>query len=402
LLLYRLVLPLIVTAVLCRSLIAWAKGRETTADVKERIRGPRQKGPSIWVHLSSVGEANAARPAILHLSKSHKVLVTTGTTTGRNAVRSWEIENVTAGLAPLDLVSVTRRFLSQNNVTAFIVIENELWPNRLLTAHRRDVPVILLNARMSASTMKTWSRFPKTAERIMSQVAAVFPQDRASADRFETLGAPADKISPPFNLKALYEPVTAPLPEIAQSFDRGQTILAAATHEGEDERILAGFASAQKERPNLRLILAPRHPERGPSIKAMSENVGFMTTLRSKGTNTEAVVFIADSLGEMDWWYRASAVAFVGGSLVPKGGHTPYEPAAYGCRIIHGPHIDNFESGYSELSDSQTVWQVITLEELGQAMLSALDAGPATSPFQANGSAIFEQLDLLCGAHSAN
>ena len=113
-------------------------------------------------------------------------------------------------------------------------------------------------------------------------------------------------------------------------------------------------------------------------------------------------VFVADSLGEMDWWYRASAVAFVGGSLVPKGGHTPYEPAAYGCRIIHGPHIDNFESGYSELSESQTVWRVTTPEELGKAMLSALDAGPATSPFKTNGSAIFEQLDRLCGAHSAN
>ncbi|WP_072899991.1 3-deoxy-D-manno-octulosonic acid transferase [Cognatiyoonia sediminum] len=395
-------MPLIVTAVLCRSLIAWAKGRETTADVKERIRGPRQKGPSIWVHLSSVGEANAARPAILHLSKSHSVLVTTGTTTGRDAVRSWSFANVNAGLAPLDLVSATRRFLSKNDVTALIVIENELWPNRLLTAHKRDVPVILLNARMSASTMKTWSRFPKTAERIMSQVAAVFPQDQASADRFETLGAPAAKICPPFNLKELYAPVTTPLPEIAQSFERDQTVLAAATHEGEDEIVLAGLALAQKERPNLRLILAPRHPERGPSIKAMSENAGFATTLRSDRTTTNADVFVADSLGEMDWWYRASAVAFVGGSLVPKGGHTPYEPAAYRCQIIHGPHIDNFRSGYSELSKSQSVWQVTTPEELGQAMLSALAAGPATSPFQANGSAIFEQLDLLCGAPSAN
>ena len=383
-------------AVIGRAVVGWLRGTESIGDLKARLFGITFGGPAVWVHLSSVGEANAARPIISHLAKSQKVIVTTGTSTGRDTVLSWTLGNVRSGLAPLDAVWLTKRFLRKNKITTLLIVENELWPNRLLTAMKVGVPIILINARMSESTFKTWSRFSGTARRIMSGVKAVFPQDLSSSRRLETLGASSSAIREPFNLKSLYQPVSTPLVDVASSFERPKTILAAATHEGEDEVVLESFAALHQKRPDLRLIIAPRHPDRAETIEQMSQGMGFKTTLRTENPQHVGTVFIANTLGEMDQWYRAAAVAFVGGSLVPKGGHTPYEPAAYGCQIIHGPYIDNFLDAYEDLGENQVLWTASNAHELVEALEVALEAPAAALPFQAKGTDILSDLDVLC------
>ena len=128
--------------------------------------------------------------------------------------------------------------------------------------------------------------------------------------------------------------------------DRASTVLAASTHEGEDEAIVQGFAAARATRPDLRLILAPRHPRRGPRIAALLERAGLAHATRSAGEvpGPDSAVYLADTMGEMALWYRLAGITFVGGSLVDAGGHTPFEPAGAGSAILHGPHVGNFRT----------------------------------------------------------
>lgn len=376
------------------------RGRGTWNDLAQRILGPRIEGPTIWMHLSSVGEANSIKAAVEHLSKSHRVLVTTGTTTGRDTIASWKLANVYSGLAPLDLGWITRIFLRQNQVLALIIVENELWPARILTTQGTGLPVIMLNARMSAATMRTWTRFPKTARRLLAGMTAILPQDRASADRLCDLGAPPSRMADPFNLKAIYRPKSEPLSKTAAQFDRSTTLLAAATHTGEEELILDAFSLAKAKEADLKFIIAPRHPKRGLEILAMAEASGLSAAVHSEEIFQDQDILIADSLGEMHHWYRAASAAFIGGSLVPSGGHTPFEPAAYRCPVIHGPHIENFEEAYAKLHRTQGAWEVTSAAELCNAFLEARLTRPTVSPFQANGDVVLASLDAALSGSS--
>jgi len=323
--------------------------------------------------------------------------VTAGTTTGRDAVLGWGLPNVETGLSPLDLGWITGRFIRRNQVRALIIVENELWPARILATQAAGLPVVMLNARLSASSMRTWQRFPQTARRMLSDMDAILPQDQASSDRIKELGAPTSIIATPFNLKSLYRPNTVPLPLIADLFSRETTLLAAATHEGEDEIVLQAFAKLRQEHSDLRLIIAPRHPDRGAAIKQISERFGYQTALRSGQELEDFDVFVADSLGEMHIWFQISAAAFIGGSLVPKGGHTPFEPAAYGCPIIHGPSVENFVDGYAEIAESQQIWRVTDANSLATAFREAMQTRPAPRSQQDDGSKVLEALDRALG-----
>lgn len=251
----------------------------------------------------------------------------------------------------------------------------------------------MLNARMSAATMKTWARFPQTANRILTGMTAILPQDQASSDRLEELGAPSHIIEAPFNLKSLYRAVLTELPEFAGSFDRLRTVLAAATHEGEEVLVFNAFKELQKTKSDLRLIIAPRHPNRGSEVAEMAARYGFSVSLRSADPTEPSDVFVADSLGEMHIWYRIASAAFIGGSLVPKGGHTPFEPAAYGCPIIHGPHIDNFKDAYADIDQAQKIWRVSSAEELAVAFQEAMQTEPEPHVSSGSGERVFAALD---------
>ncbi|MEY1554803.1 3-deoxy-D-manno-octulosonic acid transferase [Yoonia sp. R2331] len=350
----------------------WAvvRGREGWADFVARWRGPAMPDAAIWIHGASVGELAAAKPVIAALS-DHKIVVTANTTTGRARVASWSLPNVTPALAPFDFRRTARRMMV--NAGALIVIENELWPQRILAAHIAQVPVIVLGARMSDRSARRWANLPGVARNLLAPVRLVVPQDTHSSGHFAALGVDADALTPSLALKSAYVADDSALPDALRVFERQSTVLAASTHAGEEAAVLAAFTMARKNKPDLRLILAPRHPERATEVAALIKAQGVEMAQRSKGDAPNAAVYLADTLGEMPLWYRLAGVAFLGGSLVDRGGHTPFEPIAYGCPILHGPFVRNFADSYHTLDAEGGAVEVMDADTLADAMIAHLD-----------------------------
>ncbi len=365
-LIYLIVLPVLVTGRL------WAvlRGRESWGDFAHRMRGPAMPQGAVWIHGASVGEVASARQIIAAL-RAHPVLVTCNTATGRDSVASWGMAHVTPALAPLDFGGVARRMMAQ--ARALIVLENELWPNRILAAHAAQKPVILLGARMSDRSAAKWSKRNALAMRMLGPVALAVPQDPTSQNNLVGLGVPAEAMQGPIVLKAAYETDTTPLPDDLSAFGPGHTILAASTHAGEEALVLDAFTKALSEQPDLRLIVAPRHPNRAAEIAGLVKASGLTLAQRSRGEAPDALVYLADTLGEMSLWYRRAGVAFLGGSLVDRGGHTPFEPIAYDCPILHGPYVRNFKEIYGALDAEMAAIEVRDAASLSGAMIAHLD-----------------------------
>lgn len=388
--LYRILAPFIGLIIALRGLWAVVRGTETPQDLRERLIGPAVTGPAIWVHGASVGEMNAARPVISALAAKGQVLVTTTTLTGRARVRSWAIPGVTVSLAPLDWQWVSKRLVRKSQISGLVIIENELWPNRIVACHRAKRPVLMINARMSAKSAGTWTRFGSLARTVLSPMRIVAPQDAASAERLRKLGVAQSALIAPMNLKGLYAPDFSPIPAHLERFKRNKTFLAAATHDGEEDIILDAFAALHKDDPARQLIIAPRHPVRSQKVAELATARGFSCAYRSSDDPPDTAIYLADTIGDMHLWYRLAGAAFIGGSLVNKGGHTPYEPAAYGCPIVHGPYVANFADAYAALGHSNGAVAVKNSTEL----MSALREHVSDDQMAARAKMALEQPDL--------
>ncbi|MEM9249621.1 MAG: glycosyltransferase N-terminal domain-containing protein [Pseudomonadota bacterium] len=370
-LLYRTLLTLLAPGIAV--LLAWRvlRGRDTLADLRERLAHGQRTGarptnngplhrPCLWLHAASNGELTAARPMLDALRAAHptmRCVLTTNTTSGRDLGRSWSLPGTTVVLAPLDTRRVVRRFLQAHRPTALLIVENELWPNRMHLMQQLRHPVVLVGARMSTRSAQRWRRAARVLRPLLSHVALAVPQDAASAQAIAALGVPAERLTAPVSLKsAVVMAVPDPKRVHALGFDRDQTLIAASTHAGEEETILAAIAQARKARPALRLILAPRHPPRGPEVARLVRASGLSLAVRSEGAAPgDAAVFLADTLGEMPLWYAAAGICFIGGSLVEKGGHTPYEPAQFSCALLTGPHVENAAAAFAALRSAGAV-----------------------------------------------
>lgn len=339
---------------------------------------PRPAGRLLWLHGASNGEIASARGVVdraLALDPALLVLVSANTATGRDLAQGWGAPRVIATLAPFDLRGATVRFLDHWRPEALIVIENELWPGRLDLCAARGIPVAVLGARLSARSARLWGRFPGFARRVLGAIAWLSAQDEASRDRLAALGMPSNRLGPVVTLKS--SPALAPRGSTLP-WPRATTVLAASTHEGEEAIVLDAFQAASRQRPDLRLILAPRHPRRGPRIQALVAERGLPHAVRSAGAipGAETAVYLADTMGEMALWYQAAGLTFVGGSLIDEGGHTPYEPVAAGSAVIHGPHVANNADAYAALHKAAAAVEVADAAGLAAAILRLAD-GPA-------------------------
>ncbi len=373
--LYRLILTLILwPALSVRSRWDALTGRTLPTAMRERWlldRPTAEPGPYIWLHAASNGELASVRSlvtAALDRDPGLRFILTCNTETGRSLVESWNDPRISARLAPHDLRHTVRRFLDIWKPRALVVVENELWPERLVTCASQNVPVLVIGARMSDKSYRFWSRLPGLAQQLLGSLRFLSAQDRQSETRFLELGLPPDRLGPIVNLKSTVAATHAdePLP-----FVRETTLLAASTHEGEEEQVLSAFLRARAQRPELRLILAPRHPRRRDEIEDAIRKTGldFATRSRGEDPSAETPIYLADTMGEMDVWYRASGMTFVGGSLVDRGGHTPFEPAAHGSAILHGPHVANSAPAYAALSSAAAAVEVEDPETLAAAIL---------------------------------
>ena len=329
----------------------WLRATRGAAE-RERFGTPEAcERPVVWLHGASNGEMQAARSVVARLRARWPelaLMITVNSLTAREMVRGWGLEACEVRLAPVDHLPLVRAFLDRVQPIALVMIENELWPHRLSECAARGVPVLVLGGRMSARSARVWGWMPRLARRVIGPVSWLAPQDEAARARFLDLGLPEARLGPVMVLKA------AALAGAAQvaGFDRARTILAASTHEGEEAAVLAAFVAVLPRHPGARLILAPRHPRRRDEVEAEIAARGLACATRSRGGAPEgsAPVYLADTMGEMDLWYGAAGICFVGGSLTPRGGHTPFEPAAHGAAILNGPSLDNFAPAYAALA----------------------------------------------------
>lgn len=340
-----------------------------SATLRERLVAADAPAPAaIWVHGASVGELTSARPVIEALAERTSVLVTANSQTGRDMARGWSLP---ARLAPLDLPGALDRFLRAAQPRVLVTVESEFWPLRSRYLGQRGIAHAMIGARMSERSAATWGRLPRIIRPMLGRIAALSAQDQASEARLLALGLPARALMPRLDLKLL-QPARLEPPPAGESRDR--TILAASTHAGEDEPILDAFAKLRRQRPGLRLILAPRHPARAEAVAALIAARG-LPMLRRSDSWAEAPdrgVLLADTLGEMARWYAAAGICLIGGSLADHGGHTPWEPAGMACALLHGPNVSNFTESFEALHDRNAALAVAA-DSLAPALARLLD-----------------------------
>jgi 3-deoxy-D-manno-octulosonic-acid transferase len=328
-----------------------ARGKEDRERFAERhgvASRARPSGPLVWVHAASIGEAMSMLSLIDRLLIERprlNVLVTTGTVSSARlldhrlpAERAWH------QYVPVDLPAYVERFLAHWRPDLALWVESELWPNLVTAAHRRGVPLLLLNGRMSLRSFRGWQRLPGLVDALLGCFDLCLAQDAAQAERFRRLGAgAADTVG---DLKAAAPPL--PVDEDALAAVAAQTggrplWLAASTHEGEETAAATAHSLLALRWPGLLTIIAPRHPVRGDGIAAALSGEGLRVTRRARGEPVETAteIYLADTLGELGLFYRLAGIAFIGGSLVPVGGHNPLEAALLDCAILHGPDMSN-------------------------------------------------------------
>ncbi|SLN48267.1 3-deoxy-D-manno-octulosonic acid transferase [Roseivivax jejudonensis] len=367
-LIYRVLISLFAAAVLARLAL-----RGDADALRARLgAGPADPGRHVWLHAASNGELASARPIVAAWQAARPDLPLVVTCNSESGVALARDMGCAAALAPLDLKHAVGRFARRWGVNGHIALESELWPHRFT---RVPGPVALLGARMSARTARLWARLPGLARRTLGAVKFASAQDPASRDRLRALGLPRAAEGPVVDLKAFYQS-----PEIASddpagaAFDRVRTWLAASTHEGEEEIVLDAHVRAQAARPDLALILAPRHPRRGDTVAEMIAARGLAVRRRSRGeAPAPCAVYLADTLGEMPLWYAAAGIVFVGGTLGNRGGHTPYEPAAFGAALLHGPDTRNFAAPFAALAAADAARPVREAADLAAALTDLAD-----------------------------
>ncbi|MBV8682065.1 MAG: 3-deoxy-D-manno-octulosonic acid transferase, partial [Caulobacteraceae bacterium] len=268
------------------------------------------------------------------------VLVTSGTRASAELLAARLPAGAIHQFAPLDTPQATTRFLDHWRPDLAVFAESELWPNLILGAKRAGTRTALVSAKLSEASLAGWRRAPATARAVMGAFDLVLARDAAAAEGLRSLGVRVDGLA---DLKFGAPPL--PVDESALAAERAllgdrPLILAASTHEGEDAPILQAFAPL---RGQARLVIAPRHVERGPAIAALARDAGLSSALRSDGPAASPEVVVADTLGELGLWYRLSALAIVGGGFVAgPGGHNPLEPARLGCPFVSGRHVANW------------------------------------------------------------
>lgn len=359
------------------------KGKEDPARRGERYglaSVPRPTGPVVWIHAASVGETNAVLPLVERIvAGGRSVVFTTVTVTSAGIAARRLPAGAVHQYAPLDIAPFVERFLDHWRPDLAIFVESELWPATMSSLGRRGIAQIRVNARMSERSFARWSRFGSGLRDLFSRVTLALAQSEGDGVRLRGLGMPAVRVTG--NIKLDVPPPDAD-PTAVEAFRAlvpGRSIaVAASTHEGEEEIVAAAHRQLRASRPELLTIIAPRHPVRGPALRDQLAARGFNVALRSRGEPVEdgTDLYIADTLGELGIFYRVAPVAFIGGTLVPIGGHNPIEAVRLGTVVLHGPSVASCAEIYAALDAASPIGLVSDAAELAAA-LDALFADPA-------------------------
>ncbi|MGH7114507.1 MAG: 3-deoxy-D-manno-octulosonic acid transferase [Stellaceae bacterium] len=357
------------------------RGKEDGSRLSER-RGiasePRPPGRLVWVHAASVGEATAMLRLIERLLQARpglQILVTTGTVASARLLETRLPPGARHQFAPVDLPGWVARFLSHWRPDLALWVESELWPNLVLATHARGVPMMLINGRLSARSYRRWRRWPGLIGPMLGAFVQCLAQDAEQAERLRRLGA--RKAAAIGDLKAAGAalPVDqAQLSQLRRQIGARPLWLAASTHIGEEEIAAAVHRRLAADRPDLLTLIAPRHPARGDTIAAMLARRGLKVARRSRCDPVagETQIYLADTIGELGMFYRLAGIAFIGGSLTPKGGHNPFEAARLDCVVLHGPDMSNCTGMAAALAAAGAAQTVTGADDLAGAVAMLL------------------------------
>lgn len=379
---YRLALTVLDPLIRFYLFLRRKKGKEDPHRFPERLgytSVDRPLGPLVWIHAVSVGESLSTLPLLEKFHRDHpglNLLITTGTRTSAALLKDRLPEGVIHQFVPIDKLAAVRRFMDHWQPNLVLWFESELWPNLLMEIHERRVPMVMVNARLSDKAYGTWLRLKKLAKLLLSPVVLCLAQTTKDAARFQELGVrEAVDLG---NLKYAAGPLPhdkSVLIDLEKMVHGRKVWLATSTHVGEEDHIIGVHERLRTLHPGVLTVLAPRHPDRGDEIRGLIEKAGLICAQRSKGeiVSGQTDIYLADTLGELGALYRLAPIVFVGGSLVPKGGHNILEPGQLGCAIVHGPYMDNFSDIAMTFSAALASVQVRSSLELCNQLAYLMD-----------------------------
>ena len=376
-LLYSLLLTLGLVILLPRFAVDALRAGKYVTGLRERLgrvslQNDRDR-PLIWLHCVSVGETEAAKPLVKALSERfplHRLAISTTTVTGQQVAKRAFEDAATIFYFPLDLNWIVRRVLRTLRPSAVLIVETELWPNLLRECHRQSIPVALLNGRISQNSFRRYRWIRNFMRRVLANLSVAIMQSQADAERILELGMPADRLVTHGNIKFDGAELSETDTSLAESFrDRfgfsldQNIIVAASTHDPEETIVIEAFRRLidSKNANSIRLIIAPRHPERFEAIAKLLDSSGLKCSRRSapdSDFDRNANIILLDSIGELRAVYAIADVAFVGGSLAQRGGHNVVEPASQGVCTVTGPYMNNFAAITNALLEEDAIVQL--------------------------------------------
>jgi len=328
----------------------------------------RPAGPLVWIHGASVGEVLAAAALIERLrAQDIRILLTSGTVTSAEIVAKRFPADIIHQYIPYDSPRFVARFLDHWQPSLALFIESDIWPNLILSAAQRRLPMVLINGRMSQRSFPRWQRLAATIGALLGRFDICLAQSDTDAERFAALGSRNVRVTGNLKLDVHAPPADALKLETLVAATAGRpVIVASSTHPGEEEILLETHVALATFFPTLLTIIVPRHAHRGEAIAKIMEAGGAQAALRSRDELPSAAtdIYVADTMGELGLFYRLSPVVFMGGSLVPHGGQNPIEPVKLGAAIVHGPHVFNFTDVYEALDAAGGARQAVSSEQL--------------------------------------
>lgn len=357
---------------------------ERLAEKYGRYPAGRPEGVVLWFHALSVGESLALLPlielALAELPKAHVVLTTSTATSAAALEKARLPDRAHHILLPIDTVQATRAFLDHWKPDIAAFAELDFWPRLMVETHRRDIPMVLINSRMPDRNFVRRGKLRGAMRDVLQLFDKLLVQDQLSAERFAVLGADADRIEVVGALKAAARPLPAEADAVSalqKAVGTRLVWLAAATVAAEHARMIEAHRLVTAERPDALLVIAPRNVADGETAETLARAAFSDVSRRSKGgpITEGAQVYIADTIGEMGLWYRLAPISFVGHSLDPDlEGKNPFEAAALGSAILHGPHVSYFAESYEALAAENAVREIQDAAELAEAVLALQDA----------------------------
>jgi 3-deoxy-D-manno-octulosonic-acid transferase len=399
--LYTLIFYLALPAVLLRLLWRSLRAPEYRRRWAERfgIFSAFKLDRSIWVHAVSVGEVQAIEPLVRRLIALHPdtpVVITTTTPTGSERVRKLFDTAVHHVYFPYDLPIAINGFLKRTSPRLLLMVETEIWPNLLALCSRAGIYTLLGNARLSEKSARGYARLGKFTRQTLGHIDLLAAQGQGDAERFVRLGVPAERVTITGSIKfdihlpaSLHEQAAV----LRQEWGDRPVWVAASTHEGEESEVLAAHNKILESLPEALLVVVPRHPERFDRVAELCGQKGFSTVRRSNQdrTRAETSVFLGDTMGELTLFLAAADAAFVGGSLIKRGGHNVLEPAALGKPIVFGPYMHNFAAISELLLKQDAASRVANSEELASLTGGWLADASERTRIGENGRSVVEQ-----------